>query len=823
MKKYLFFITSCVSSLIYSDGFDRLKAIQDQFHNHIYQAGDLGTPQPAPEVPYIAGFQENQVYSIDGALDARHIYGILYDLPKKATRKAVQGINQDQADAFDALEFDFSRYNQYSNSGHSVLGVAAQEVALSPPTKITAAPSASSKPAAGGLFSQIGGGVKLKTSGLGLSPEDTEFLKSVKELRAIFEKIQAAERTGDVVKNIIILMALEQSYVPANTLDVSLKEQLKDAFKALENLQKNKETTDEIKRETLTKAADTKRMKVINQALPIARQFLPTIIQAALDGLESKVSRTARLNIWNSVKTTLKSELDSGQINSLNEERLVKIAILASYVENPPKGLNSEKLIEDLIIEINPSRAVSATAGKAKLMPLPSVQEVQGVIDNEVDSTGLLNELLSRLKRPEINNTHYQNYRYEKLKKWFTNRKKPVVSGPILRLIQAIPDFPEKIKIDEVKIDNAIKTTLPNKKIEFENQKRELNTKFANSVGEAIKVVQGDLTANQNAIDNIDSDIGLLEELKQSLATGTPEPLRLQQLKEFFVTLLAGKDFNTLLAKQRFELLTPKAHDDRNPNPNSNSSAISKLQKTASDDDPEITNLKNEIKKIKQNIRDAYDNEDHEARERLDKELAKKAEELGMLHIDGVKELEELDEEFVENSDKLKIYQRIEQQLNSLSSRTPMQNAILGRVKIKLGGRGFGPAHVIESKPKPSTLAPQPVIPVVTVPAAAVIASAVSTEATDTVENFTTAEQVKGYLTNIIDQLNNKNYGQGTNEDKKLYLEALLEDLDIIEGKTVSGGLINIPLKDRQSLGQNKSTARKMINDVLSKLREGRL
>ena len=815
MKKYLFFITSCISSLIYGDGFDRLKAIQDQFHNHIYQAGDLGTPQPAPEVPYIAGFQENQVHSIDGALDARHIYGILYDLPKNAPRKAVQGINQDQADAFDALEFDFSRYNQYSNSGHSVLGVAAQEVALSPPTKITAAPSASS-----GFLSQISGGVKSKASGLGLSPEDTEFLKSVRELRAIFEKIQAAERTDDVVQNIIILMALEQSYVPANTVDVSLKEQLKDAFKALENLQKNKETTDEIKRETLTNAADTKRMKVINQALPIARQFLPTIIQAALDGLESKVSRTARLNIWNSVKTTLKSELDSGQINSLNEERLVKIAILASYVENPPKGLNSEKLIEDLIIEINPSRAVSATAGKAKLMPLPSVQEVQGAIDNEGDSTGLLNELLSRLKQPEINNTHYQNYRYEKLKKWFTNRKKPVVSGPILRLIQAIHDFPEKIKIDEVKIDNAIKTTLPNKKIEFENQKRELNTKFANSVGEAIKVVQGDLTANQNAIDNIDPDIGLLEELKQSLATGTPELLRLQQLKEFFVTLLAGKDFNTLLAKQRLELLTPKANDDLNPN--SNSSAISKLQKTASDDYPEITNLKNEIKKIKQNIRDAYDNDDDEARERLDKELAKKAEELGMLHIDGVKELEELDEEFVENSDKLKIYQRIEQQLNSLSSITPMQNAILGRVKIKLGGRGFGPAHVIESKPKPSTLAPQPVIPVVTAPAA-VIASAVSTEATDTVENFTTAEQVKGYLTNIIDQLNNKNYGQGTNEDKKLYLEALLKDLDIIEGKTVSGGLINIPLKDRPSLGREKSKARIIINDVLNRLKDGRL
>ncbi len=812
MKKYLFFITSCISSLIYGDGFDRLKAIQDQFHNHIYQAGDLGTPQPAPEVPYIAGFQENQVHSIDGALDARHIYGILYDLPKNAPRKAVQGINQDQADAFDALEFDFSRYNQYSNSGHSVLGVAAQEVALSPPTKITAAPSASS-----GFLSQISGGVKSKASGLGLSPEDTEFLKSVRELRAIFEKIQAAERTDDVVQNIIILMALEQSYVPANTVDVSLKEQLKDAFKALENLQKNKETTDEFKRKTLTNAADTKRMKVINQALPIARQFLPTIIQAALDGLESKVSRTARLNIWNSVKTTLKSELDSGQINSLNEERLVKIAILASYVENPPKGFTSEKLIKDLIIEINP--AVSTTAGKAK--PLPSVQEeVQGVIDNEGDSTGLLNELLSRLKRPEINNTHYQNYRYEKLKMWFTNRKKPVVSGPILRLIQAIPDFPEKIKIDEVKIDNAIKTTLPNKKIEFENQKRELNTKFANSVGEAIKLAQGELTANQNAIDNIDSDIGLLEELKQSLATGTPELLRLQQLKEFFVTLLAGKDFNTLLAKQRLELLTPKAHDDRNPN--SNSSAISKLQETASDDDPEITNLKNEIKKIKQNIRDAYDNDDDEARERLDKELAKKAEELGMLHTDGVNELQELDEDFVEKSDKLKIYQRIEQQLNSLSSRTPMQDASLVNVKIKLGGRGFGPAHVIESKPKPSTLAPQPVIPVVTAPAA-VIASAVSTEATDTVENFTTAEQVKGYLTNIIDQLNNKNYGQGTNEDKKLYLEALLKDLDIIEGKTVSGGLINIPLKDRPSLGREKSKARIIINDVLNRLKDGRL
>jgi hypothetical protein len=131
MKKYLFLIAFCVSSFVHGNGFDNLKNIQNNFHALIYQAGDLGAQQPAPEVPYIAGLLGNQIDSISKDAESRYIYETLYDRSAEGgKRKAIQGIDQAKADAFDALSFDdFARYDGYQNSGHSVLGVAAQEIA----------------------------------------------------------------------------------------------------------------------------------------------------------------------------------------------------------------------------------------------------------------------------------------------------------------------------------------------------------------------------------------------------------------------------------------------------------------------------------------------------------------------------------------------------------------------------------------------------------------------------------------------------------------------------------------------------------------------
>lgn len=157
MKKYISLVAFCVSSFVHGNGFDNLKNIQNHFHALIYQAGDLGAPQPAPEVPYIAGLLRNPTSFINGTPDACSIYGTLYDRSAAGgDRKAIAGIDQAKADAFDALSFDdFARYDRYQNSGHSVLGVAAQEITdpvSRSPSSLSSSTLSSASLKSGGVF-----------------------------------------------------------------------------------------------------------------------------------------------------------------------------------------------------------------------------------------------------------------------------------------------------------------------------------------------------------------------------------------------------------------------------------------------------------------------------------------------------------------------------------------------------------------------------------------------------------------------------------------------------------------------------------------------
>jgi hypothetical protein len=131
MKKYLFLVALCLSPLVHSNTvFDRLRQLHDNVHVNIYQAQqDFDAPQPAPEVPYIAGLLGNQNKPVAG--EARYIYDSLYNMRTAAGGGRVpSGLDVAKREAFDALQFDFSHFNQYRSLGHSVLGVAAQEVAL---------------------------------------------------------------------------------------------------------------------------------------------------------------------------------------------------------------------------------------------------------------------------------------------------------------------------------------------------------------------------------------------------------------------------------------------------------------------------------------------------------------------------------------------------------------------------------------------------------------------------------------------------------------------------------------------------------------------
>lgn len=131
MKKYIFLVALCLSPLVHSNNvFNRLRQLHDNVHVNIYQAQqDFDAPQPAPEVPYIAGLLGNQNKPVAG--EARYIYDSLYNMRTAAGGGRVpRAIDVAKREAFDALQFDFSHFDQYRSLGHSVLGVAAQEVAL---------------------------------------------------------------------------------------------------------------------------------------------------------------------------------------------------------------------------------------------------------------------------------------------------------------------------------------------------------------------------------------------------------------------------------------------------------------------------------------------------------------------------------------------------------------------------------------------------------------------------------------------------------------------------------------------------------------------
>ncbi len=403
MKKYIFLVALCLSPLVHGNNvFNRLRQLHDNVHANIYQAQqDFGAQQPAPEVPYIAGLLGNQNKPVAG--EARYIYDSLYNMRVAAGGGRVpSGLDVAKREAFDALQFNFSHFDQYRSLGHSVLGVAAQEVALPASSSATSLNSRGAMAARGGgmggLLGQLqnsgGKGLKKAKTASGPSPEDSALLKEVEDLLTILKKKQEADRTVEDNESIIILMALQQSYAPGNVVDQTLKEQLKLAFEALKSLQKNQNAS---LSDDLKNAADAARGAVKNFAFPIAREFLPTIIQEALNGLSSKISKNQKKNHYDFIQEMLEEKLDRGQINSLDEEGFVQIVILASLVELP-EGTAAETRIKALIRKINPNKLVAPTRGGTALssarggtaslaatvsvpIALPSGQDVQNVID----------------------------------------------------------------------------------------------------------------------------------------------------------------------------------------------------------------------------------------------------------------------------------------------------------------------------------------------------------------------------------------------------------------------------------------------------------
>ncbi len=220
MKKYLLITALCAVNFAYADGFENLKNLQNQFHVLIYKAGDLGAATPAPEVPYIAGLLTNPVQTI-GTGEESHIYEFLYDQPSGRNRKAIPGIDQAKANAFNRVNFNvFQTYNPYQDSGHSVLGVAAQEqlppiekvtimsaVPRASPIVVNSSSSSSNAPTGAGLFAG-GGPFELPKLRKATTKEPSTSVSATVR-KSLLERVQEHKKTLKKQVDIDLLTELE--------------------------------------------------------------------------------------------------------------------------------------------------------------------------------------------------------------------------------------------------------------------------------------------------------------------------------------------------------------------------------------------------------------------------------------------------------------------------------------------------------------------------------------------------------------------------------------------------------------------------------------
>ena len=223
MKKFIFAL--CFNQLVYADGFADLKQIQDKFYEHIYRAGpELGvvhvTPTSAPEVAYIAGLLRLQPVTLRGSDEANAIY---MSLINRGGSRNVGGSrcdyppNAQASAAFNASDFSaLTRYNKYLETGHSVLGVAAQEevvLRFAAPPPAAVAPAVA--PGIGGLLSGFGGfknaGVKPpEGSAVAAAPAPAAESLLVKVQNKINELTAKNPKTKDENTDLILLQELEQ-------------------------------------------------------------------------------------------------------------------------------------------------------------------------------------------------------------------------------------------------------------------------------------------------------------------------------------------------------------------------------------------------------------------------------------------------------------------------------------------------------------------------------------------------------------------------------------------------------------------------------------
>ncbi len=584
---------------------------------------------------------------------------------------------------------------------------------------------------------------------------------------------------------------------------------------------------------------------------------LPKLRKATTKEPSTSVSATAPKSLLERVrehKKTLKNQVDIELLTELEAElsrgaseaspasdrydKLVEFFNLLTTKRPGDKDVLAQRALDD---NIKAARKTLKPTGIGVAISTDATPEnVQIAIDSRGYDNNLLIELLQRLQNPNLNNTPYQQHRFEKLTLWFKNKDKPSIAPHQLKLINSIPAFVGDINVMDVQ--RAISNLLPANKQQLENLNVELNKQYENAVGNIAKQKKSEIDTNKEKIKQIDKDQELLEELVAGLNGAAVDLLRMQKLKELYVTLMAGKDFTLLLANQRHDLSVLVSKEDAKPSGSSRLINMANGGVTSGvSDNSAIAGKKREIKDLKKEESNAYEAGDDEAQEHAKKKLAKAYEELAILgDVEGVVDIERIDSDDLSDSEKRDIYVRIYNALEA-GPRTPSEDAVFLRVAAKPGVRKVSAAPVRPSpldgnaggggQLKPTTppsgnRSTTSDINDQKISSAELHDSAVNpiVAATTTTTNQIpkNADEVKAYLTQHLEKLNARDYGGGSDYQKIEYLEGLLRELEIIESKIVSGGEIKIPLKDGQTVSKNKSAMRDLINTALGKLRDGR-
>ncbi|MBP9828983.1 MAG: hypothetical protein KBD04_02995 [Proteobacteria bacterium] len=444
---------------------------------------------------------------------------------------------------------------------------------------------------------------------------------------------------------------------------------------------------------------------------------LPKLRRATTNASSTSVSATAPKSLLERVrehKKTLRNQVDIELLTELEAElsRGASEASLASDRYNDlveffnllttpafevvTQQIALEKNINSLRQKLKPSGASIIAAASNDATP----ENVQIAIDSARYDNNLLSELLERLQRPHLNNTPYQQYRFDRLNSWFKNKDKPSVAAPQLKLINSIPAFVRDINVMDVQ--HAISNLLPANKQQLENLDVRLNQQYASAVGNIAKQKKSEIDTNKEKIKQIDKDQELLEELVAGLNAAVVDALRMQKLKEFYVTLMAGKDFTLLLANQRHDLSVLVSTEAAKPSGSSRLINMANGGVTSGvSDNSAIADKKREIKDLEKEESKAYNDGNNEAQEHAKKKLAKAYEELAILgDVEGVVGIERIDSDDLSDSEKRDIYVRIYNALEA-GPRTPSEDAAFLRVAAKPGVRKVSAAPVVTSRHSP--------------------------------------------------------------------------------------------------------------------------